>query len=84
MIVRQIFRTLSSQATGRTMEFQSIAYESKSKVATITLNRPAVYNAIDLYMPAEIEQAVKLANEDDEVKAIVITGHCLKSMIFLW
>jgi len=56
------------------MEFQSVRYETEGRVATITLNRPEHLNAIDMNMPAEIEAAVTLANEDDSIHAIVLTG----------
>lgn len=54
--------------------FRSIAYAVKERVATITLNRPAAFNAIDRHMPWELEQAVLEANNDDSVHAIVLTG----------
>ena len=50
-------------------EFQSVLYSVKDRVAHITLNRPHRYNAIDLFMPLELERAVELANLDDSVKA---------------
>lgn len=56
------------------MDFQSVLYKTSGRVATITLNRPEHLNAIDSHMPAEIEAAVNLANEDDAIHAIVLTG----------
>jgi enoyl-CoA hydratase/carnithine racemase len=56
------------------MNFESVTYETSGRVATITLNRPERLNAIDEHMPGEIEQAVKCANEDDAIHAIVLTG----------
>ena len=46
----------------------------RDRVATITLNRPERFNAIDMYMPSEIAGAVDKANADDNVHAIVLTG----------
>lgn len=56
------------------MEFETLLYETKDRVARITLNRPERLNAIAFPMPAEIEVAVRLANEDDDVHVIVLTG----------
>ena len=36
------------------MEFGSVLYESKDRVATITLNRPERFNAISEAMPKDI------------------------------
>lgn len=49
-------------------EFQSVVYKVEDRVAHITLNRPERFNAIDLFMPWEIEKSVELANLDDSVK----------------
>jgi len=56
------------------MEFKSITYETQGRRALITLNRPERMNAIDRDMPAEIATAVGMANEDNAVHAIVLTG----------
>ena len=56
------------------MTFQDICYDTSGRVATITLNRPARLNAISLAMPGEIAAAVDLANRDDAVHVIVLTG----------
>ncbi|XP_070532767.1 putative enoyl-CoA hydratase [Ptychodera flava] len=55
-------------------EFKSVQYTTKDKVAYITLNRPHVLNAIDEHMPKELQQSVQLANDDDKVKVIVLSG----------
>lgn len=56
--------------------FKSILYHTSpdSKVAYITLNRPAHLNAIDSNTPIEIRAAVRLANADPSVHCIVIKG----------
>ena len=56
------------------MDFRSIAYRTEGRRAFITLNRPERMNAIDRAMPGEIAQAVALANEDNAVHVIVLTG----------
>ncbi len=56
------------------MNYESIAYETNGRVATITLNRPDRLNAIDWSMPGEIADAVDRAEGDPEVHVIVVTG----------
>ncbi|XP_064602790.1 probable enoyl-CoA hydratase, mitochondrial isoform X2 [Liolophura sinensis] len=54
--------------------FNSILYSVKNRVANIQLNRPARMNAIDHHMPRELQTAVELANENMDVKVIVLSG----------
>jgi enoyl-CoA hydratase len=56
------------------MDFHSLTYAVSGRRATITLNRPERMNAIDRHMPREIADAVALANEDNDVHVIVLTG----------
>jgi enoyl-CoA hydratase len=56
------------------MNFGDVLYESKDRVATITLNRPERYNAINETMPDDIAAAFEHANNDDAVHVVVMTG----------
>ncbi len=56
------------------MEFTQILYDVKDKVATITLNRPDKLNAFTGIMLNEMVQAFDLADADDDVRAMVVTG----------
>lgn len=56
------------------MEFGSVLYEVADRVATITLNRPERYNAINESMPADISAAFEHASDDDVVHVVVLTG----------
>ncbi|NQV70472.1 MAG: crotonase/enoyl-CoA hydratase family protein [Pseudohongiella sp.] len=56
------------------MSFQSILYEIKHNILTITLNRPDRMNACTVEMAYELIDAFNRASEDDEVRAIVVTG----------
>jgi 2-(1,2-epoxy-1,2-dihydrophenyl)acetyl-CoA isomerase len=51
-----------------------ILYETQERVAVITLNRPEKLNAWIGEMAVEIGDALREANEDDNVGAIVVTG----------
>ncbi|MGV6810686.1 MAG: enoyl-CoA hydratase-related protein [Brevirhabdus sp.] len=54
------------------MIYSTIRYSNRDGVGVITLNRPEVMNALDTQMRAEIEHAVKTAEQ--EARAIVLTG----------
>jgi len=54
--------------------FETILYEEADAVATITFNRPKAFNAFTAEMKKEITQALKMAERDAEVRAIVLTG----------
>lgn len=55
-------------------ETQHVLYQTKNGVATITLNRPEQLNALTDPMLDGLSQALKNANKDNEVRAILITG----------
>lgn len=54
--------------------FKSILYEIEENILTITLNRPDHMNAFTIEMAYELIEAFNRASEDDEVRAIVVTG----------
>jgi enoyl-CoA hydratase len=56
------------------MNFGTVLYESKDRVATITLNRPERFNSISETMPDDIAAAFEHANTDDAVHVVVLTG----------
>lgn len=51
-----------------------VSYETTGRTATVTLDRPERYNAIDDAMPGALRAAVERADEDDDVHVIVLTG----------
>ena len=56
------------------MDYQSIRYEIADNILTLTLNRPEQLNAFTVQMANELIDAFNRASEDDEVRAIVVTG----------
>jgi 2-(1,2-epoxy-1,2-dihydrophenyl)acetyl-CoA isomerase len=56
------------------MAYESVLYEVKEAVATITLNRPQAYNALNLALGRDLFHAALEADEDRAVRAIVVTG----------
>jgi enoyl-CoA hydratase/carnithine racemase len=56
------------------MAFEMIRYDLAEGIATITLNRPELMNAVNGAMCREIVSALDLADKDDEVRAVIVTG----------
>jgi enoyl-CoA hydratase/carnithine racemase len=56
------------------MDFEQIEYAVADHVLTITLNRPDRLNAFTPTMGDELIAAFDLADTDDDVRAIVVTG----------
>jgi len=56
------------------MSFETILYEKKDRVLTITLNRPEVLNAFVLTMGWEMLQAFHQAEDDEDVGCVILTG----------
>ncbi|WP_276259623.1 crotonase/enoyl-CoA hydratase family protein [Haloglomus litoreum] len=52
----------------------TVQYETDGRVATLTLDRPERYNAIDDSMPGELREAVERADSDPDIHVIVLTG----------
>ena len=56
------------------MEFETILYDQKDKVLTITLNRPERLNAFTGQMMDDLIDAFDKAGKDDEIRVIIVTG----------
>ena len=56
------------------MSYQTILVNREGGVATVTLNRPRVLNAMNLALSQELGQAIAELEADDEVRAIILTG----------
>ncbi|MGC4022842.1 MAG: enoyl-CoA hydratase-related protein [Cyclobacteriaceae bacterium] len=56
------------------MPYQFLKYEVANGVATITLNRPEVYNALNDEITFEMQDAFKAVGKDQHVRAVVLTG----------
>lgn len=54
--------------------FRHIRYEKQPYRATITINRPKVFNAINIGVLQEMNVALKDASWDDEIAVVVLTG----------
>jgi len=56
------------------MKSQTLLYEVRDRIATLTLNRPERLNAIGAHTGRELREAVARANADDTVHVIVLKG----------
>ncbi len=56
------------------MAYEFILLEKADRVATLTLNRPDRLNAWNAKMREEMRDAVRELVEDDELRAIIVTG----------
>ena len=54
--------------------FQFLTYSVGEGIATITLNRPDVYNALNNEITFELQEAFKAVAKDDQVRVVVFTG----------
>ncbi|HEV8337600.1 MAG TPA: enoyl-CoA hydratase-related protein [Candidatus Polarisedimenticolia bacterium] len=56
------------------MAFINIGFDVQERIATLTIDRPAVRNALDEPTAREIEQALAEAEENPDVSVVVFTG----------
>ena len=56
------------------MSFETLLYDVRDSTALITLNRPDKLNTWNGTVAAELGQALRDAEADDSVRAIVLTG----------
>lgn len=57
------------------MDFKNIVYVKKEKIAKILFNRPSKLNALNDALLREFDSALRMAEEDDDVAAVVIKGN---------
>jgi len=56
------------------MAFETVLYEKVGAVAKITMNRPEVRNAQNVKMIEELCEALKMAEQDDDVRVVILAG----------
>ncbi|CAA7601111.1 Crotonase superfamily [Acididesulfobacillus acetoxydans] len=68
---------MSPRFTGKAtseFDFREVIYEKKGWVATVTINRPHVYNSYSTLTLQELTTAFRDASWDDSVAVVVLTG----------
>ncbi len=56
------------------MAYEQLLYDVNGGVATVTLNRPEQRNALSTVMLGELVEAMERVRDDDDVRAVVLTG----------
>ncbi len=56
------------------MAYDLLRYERDGEITTVTLNRPEALNAMTPELEAEIHRALDEADEDETVRAVILTG----------
>ncbi len=56
------------------MQHRTLLYTKKDHVASITLNRPKVANAVNQVMAQELDEICRLVNQDDAIYVVAMTG----------
>ncbi len=56
-------------------DYQTLLIETRGRVRIITLHRPDALNALNHQLTSELTAALKDADSDDGIGAIVLTGH---------
>jgi 2-(1,2-epoxy-1,2-dihydrophenyl)acetyl-CoA isomerase len=56
------------------MPYEALILDIRDHIATITLNRPDAYNAVNAQMAGECLEALTQVDEDPTVRCVVITG----------
>ena len=63
------------------MEYQNLLVGLEAGIQIITINRPKVLNALNTATLTELRQAIKVAEENSEVKVVIITGSGDKAFV---
>lgn len=63
------------------MTFNTILYTENSQIATITINRPRNLNALNAETIQELHEVFKQANQDPEIRVIIVTGSGEKAFV---
>jgi len=57
-----------------TKTFETIKFEIKDQTAVITINRPQVYNALNIQGKIDIISAIKEANKNSSIRSIILAA----------
>ena len=63
---------MSSPASA--LKLENVLYEKKGPIASVTINRPKVLNALNAKTISELRSAFEDARDDSEVRGVIFTG----------
>ena len=61
--------------------FENLLYEKKNGIWYVTVNRPAVRNALNAQTVRELNSAFEQAKNDDEVRVVILSGSGDKAFV---
>lgn len=72
--------------------YEHVIYEKSGNIARLIMNRPEKHNALNVKMFVEMAEALKVAEDDDDIKVIILkgrgpsfsTGHDLSEVGFVY
>lgn len=56
------------------MDLECLRFEKVGKIATVTLDRPKVLNAINRKLLSELKLVARMLSDDREVRVVIVTG----------
>jgi enoyl-CoA hydratase len=56
------------------LQYENVLVDVDAPIATVTLNRPEVFNSLSPALMADLSDALRRLDELDEVRAVVLTG----------
>src|ERR1039458_5029881 len=71
---RLLMNDLSVRFTGGLMEFATLLFERRERVAHVTLNRPDRLNALSLQLVEDLRAAAAAIEADPQIRAVLLTG----------
>ncbi len=73
-LAKLFLREAVPKIDGVTLMTEDVLYEVENKIATITINRPEKYNALNIAVVKRLRELMKQAEEDSNVRVVVLTG----------
>ena len=67
-------KSVSEVKSASKKDNNAILYKKEGAIATITLNRPDRYNAVNTALNSQLQEALRRARKDDSIRAVIITG----------
>jgi len=63
------------------LSFENLRYEKRNQIAFITISRPRVLNALNVYTVQELDRAFQSIRDDVDVRVAVLTGDGEKAFV---
>jgi len=70
-----------TEHTEGAMAYENLLYEKKGVIATITINRPKVLNALNRRTVEELRECLHQVRDDAEVRVLILTGAGEKAFV---